>query len=255
MINAFSTSILPLLCKEKSKVHLVNPSDRFLTTISRHFDPRQVRSVRLNEDSVSSERDLSSFQIFDQLISLTILNPQYPVKSARIIRSFPTVRAVSLWFENEFRFAFLRDLPFLFYLPLTRLQIRCAGAASEQSPFDSRLKSGMTSTTITSFIFDSGHYPLSSDLSWSDNNHFLNSAASFLRLLINLRRVRFITNRRQIETFSRIDLWKQLIANCLQLNRVIIQLMDDGDFTARARDIEEQLRNIRPRVIFRIKSL
>ena len=50
-----------------------------------------------------------------------------------------------------------------------------------RSLFDSRLKSSSRSTSL---IFDSGHYPLSSDLSWSHHKPFLIVTVEFRQLTL-----------------------------------------------------------------------
>jgi hypothetical protein len=49
-INAFSLSILPLLHQTRSKVHLKNPSVRFLQMIRQYVDPRQIASLHITEE-------------------------------------------------------------------------------------------------------------------------------------------------------------------------------------------------------------
>ena len=49
----------------------------------------------------------------------------------------------------------------------------------------------------------------------------------------------FIANRRQIVTFLRADQWEQLTVECRRLERVIIQLVDGGEFMWEAEKIEE----------------
>lgn len=77
----------------------------------------------------------------------------------------------------------------------------------------------------------------------------------FLHSLVNVRHVRFITNRFRIETLLEIGQWVKLIGKCLHLERVTIQVMDHVEFMARGKKIEEELRQLRPGVIFRIKSV
>ena len=71
-INAFTTSILPLLRSGYSKVHLNHPSKRLVKIISQHLDSRQVASLHNSDNPHRPGRDLSAFHIFDQLISLTV---------------------------------------------------------------------------------------------------------------------------------------------------------------------------------------
>ena len=86
----------------------------------------------------------------------------------------------------------------------------------------------------TTSNFDSTSSPLGSDSYWlyDDKFCFLQSAAEFIQSLVNICRVRFITNQHQIQTFLQVNQWRKLIIECLRLNDVIIQLVDAGDFLA-----------------------
>ena len=70
-------------------------------------------------------------------------------------------------------------------------------------------------------FFDSGHYSLVSKkyCPFKDPWCCLDSAVKVLRLLTNLQRVRFVTDRFQIETCLQIHLWEKLIQECVQLER------------------------------------
>ena len=76
----------------------------------------------------------------------------------------------------------------------------------------------------------------------------------FIQSLVNVRRVRFIPDRYQIQTFLQFNLWQKLICECLYLDRIMSLLLADGDFAHEAEEIEQYLRYLRPGVIFRIKS-
>ena len=75
-INAFSLNILPLLRQAHSKVHLNDPSTRFLEVIPQGHDPSQVVSLRLTVRLRVLSRYLSSFLTFDQLIRVTAVSEQ-----------------------------------------------------------------------------------------------------------------------------------------------------------------------------------
>ena len=77
----------------------------------------------------------------------------------------------------------------------------------------------------------------------------------FIQSLVNVRQVRFITSRYQIEMFLEVNQWQQLVTECFRLNRVIIQLVDGGEFMQEAENIEQQLRHFRPGMIFRIQTI
>ena len=73
---------------------------------------------------------------------------------------------------------------------------------------------------------------------------------------VNVQRVRLGIRRFQIEPYLalKVDPWRDLINQCVRLDRVIIQLGDDGDLTRIVHDIEQELRLGRPEMIFRIEK-
>lgn len=134
-IEAFSISILPLLREAGIRAHSVDPSEPFLETIREHLDPRQVTCVRLSGDLLEPEHSFSSFRAFNQLISLSLGKPGPSASLGRFLEMFPTVRAVSLWYESEFRFDTFVDLPSSPFNRITRLEFHCAGTSCDHSTF------------------------------------------------------------------------------------------------------------------------
>ena len=256
-INAFSIGILSYLYRAHSRVHLVDPSDQFLKKIPQHLNPKQITSVRLTDNFAPLTRDFTSFRIFDQLISLTIVSQQRLHAISDFLLHLPNVRNLSLWFDGELICNLIPYLASLSDHSITRLQIHLTGVSRNDVPFKTQLRRHVENKKITSFLFDSGQYQ------WrprnlcrhSDSSCFLRSTVKFSRSLVNLRRVRFITDQCQIETSLHINLWQLLVHACVYLERVTIDVLDQGDFTERARNIEQQLRVERPGVIFRINTV
>ena len=256
-INAFSIDILPLLREARTRVQLVNPSDRFLEMVRQHLDPSQVTSIRLPGALLESTQGFSALFTFNRLISVSVVNPGSLVSLGRCLEKFSTVRAVYLWCESEFRFNIFTDLLSSPFNRITRLEIHCAGTSCDHYAIDQRRDRYPRNDSIETFVFDAGHFPLAFDrfCPSEDRFCFLRSAVEFIQSLVNVRRVRFITNRREIVTFLRADQWQQLITECLRLEQVIIQLVDGGEFAWEAEKIEEQLRVFRPGMIFRIGTV
>lgn len=256
VINLFSISILSLIRKAHTNVHLSDPSYQFLQIIPRHLDQNRISSVRLPGALLESRYDFSALHAFDQLVSLTLLNPRSLSPLPEMLRLLPTVRAVSLWFADEFYLGFLQDSFNSYFTGVRRLQLRCAGAVCGLCDLDESWCRYTRNTSILSFIFDSGHYPLHSTpgCRLDPRSCFLRSAGEFIRSLVNVRHVRFITDRYQIQTFLQIEQWQKIIRQCTQLDRIVIQLLGDGDFQRHAENIEEDLRQLRPGLRFRIKS-
>ena len=255
-INAFSIGILPLLQGAFAKIHLVNPLSPLLEMIRQHLDPRQIVSLRITDDYQISTHDLEVFRTFEQLNSVTVLS-RWGIHVIDHLRHFlPNLRRLSFWFDNEsnsHRFRLPRDWS---SPAITHLAIRCPNHCFIHFPTGYQPEHYLKNTTITSFVFDMEYYLRDRDrsLRYANAPLLVKSAFEFLGLLANVRRVRFVINRHRIRTFLRLGQWQQLIAECLSLERVIIQVVDNGDFTQEARNVEQALRQLRPGIVFRIKS-
>lgn len=258
-INAFSTGILPLLRREHTKVHLDNPSHLLLEMILQHLDPRQIASLRFRYGFQQSDNTLLLSRIFRQPVSLTdaIVNQVQTQMINRLLCNLPNVRVVSLllgkaidWYHFQWLAQILSDHS------ATRLRIRSAGMTCGHLHDKKALEPYIPNTSITSCVFDLGRYLLR----WHRPCHrqnpfcFLVSAMKFLHTTINLRRVKFMIGKSQTETFLQVLLWQQLISKCIHLDRVIIKVLDDGDYTQEAANIERELRQTRPGLIFQVKS-
>ena len=256
-IKAFSISILPLLREAGIRVHLVDPAEPFLEAIREYLDPRQVTSVRLSGDLMGPGHSFSSFGAFNQLMCLSLVNPGPPASLDLLLEKFPTVRVVSLWYDSELQFDIFAGFSSSPFNRITRLEIHCAGTSCDHSTFYLRRDCYPRNRSIETFLLDAGHYPLTSSrfCPLKDPSCFLNSAVEFIQSLVNVRRVRFITNQHQMETFLQIHQWEQLVSECRRLERVIIQLVDGGEFMREAENIEQQLRHFRPGLIFRIETV
>ena len=150
-------SILPFLRQTHIKVHLVDASNRFLQIISQHLHRSQISSVRLPTNLVESRYDFSTFRGFDQLVNLTLLNPAGSYAVTRFLLWVPTVRAVTVCFDDESDPQDFRGQFHSAVINVARLQIRCRGAQ-----YDHSITKGVScpykkNTTTKSCIFDSGH--------------------------------------------------------------------------------------------------
>ena len=255
-INAFTPSILPLLRDGHSKVHLKHPSKRFVEMLSQNLDPRQVTSLRIADDPRRLRSDLSAFRIFDQLISLTILSD--PTACALFGRQnhLPKDYLDDLLLERNLYSYSLSILRQLSSYPITHLHIRCTDDCYDYFWPEDLQRRLVKNSTITSFTFDAECYPLakSSHHCFVDSTNYIDSALSFVELLVNVRRVRLIVNRYCLEEILEARRWRRLMGECIHLNRVIVQLKDYGDLKQEATSIERELRQFRPGMIFRIKT-
>ena len=256
IINAFSIAILPLLKAAHAKIHLENPSSLLLQKVRQHLDPSQIASLRLTNDFQIPRHHLPAFQTFDRLTSVTVISENEANAIGYLRCYLPNRRHLSLWFyfvNNSQLFRHVRDLSFF---PITRLQIRCTDNAFYQFQPQHEQYSCMGNTTITSFTFEMEYYPQQRRaFRWvHDSPDLVLSAFEFIGSLVNVRRVRFVTNRQQIPTFLQLNRWQHSFPKCVCLERVIVQLVDDGDFTEEAKNVEQEWRQLRPGIVFRIKK-
>ena len=259
-IDGFSISILPLLQQTHSKVYLNDPSRRFLEMIPQYVDPKQIASIRVTDRLMKSERYFSTLQKFDQLISLTAITMLPTIRLSSLLAHLPNVQRLSLWCEGSTRWFIGRHLKNLQFHSVTNLHIH--GADSDENQYwgcgvkdeDSK------NTSITSLTFDTEYYPPYRARTVSQRNRrevywsLLTFTLKFIESLVNVQRVRLFASRLRVEPHLTVRSWQDLIKKCVRLDRVVIQLVDDGDLTDEANNIEQELRAIRPEMIFRIKS-
>ena len=256
-IHAFSIGILSMLRQEQTKIHLDNPSHRFLQMIPQHFDPRRIASLRVTDDFRSSDHNLSLLRTFDQLLHLTVVSQRKTHLINRLLGHLPNVRFVSLLLDEAINcdhFGQLKQA--LRDHSATHLRIRCADVSCGHPRDDDSLEHYIQNTSITSCVFDFGHDPMHSrrQCRRKDPFCFFDSAMKFIETMINVRRVQFMTVRSQIETFLQVLLWEKLISRCIHLDRVVIKVLDVGDYTQEAANIEQELRRTRPGISFLVKS-
>ena len=259
-INAFSLNILPLFHQTRSKVQLNSPSHRFLEMIPQYFDPRQIASLRTTDEFLPSERHFSTLRTFDQLISLTVIVRRALYLISSLLADLPNVHRLSLWFGGDIILFTFDKLQMLAFHSVTHLHIRCADPGWHHSWSGTQTDGYSKNTTITSLIFDSEYYPNDKGRNTlRRNNHrmssdLLRAMMKFIELLVNVQRVRLLASQFTIDSFLYADIWRDLINRCVRLDRVILQLVDDGDRTQKAHEIEQVLRRSRPEMIFRTKS-
>ena len=261
MIRGFSLNILPLLRQTHTKINLIDPSNPLLEMISRHLDPRQIASLHLTDKFVRSDDGLRSFQTLNQLVNLTVFSDRDDGLIDRLLETLPNILTLTLLLDCPISPDLVSKLYSLDSHPITHLHIRCPGVFS--TGFMSMLPSSsvLMNTKITSFIFDFEYgnprkrFKLSEDHRRWGPTSLVKVVMLFIGSLVNVRRVRFITSRSRIGTLLQFDEWRDALRRCVHLDRVILQLVDDGNFTRQAENIADKLRQFRPRMIFRIEKV
>ena len=130
-VNAFSTSILPLLHGAHTKVHLNNLSERFLQMISEHLDPSQIVSLNIRDCFRTSVCKTCFSANFDQLVSLTLLNQKQWFTIRSFLSSLSSVRNLCLLNDDAFATDALEALQLIPRDQITRLRVRCADVDSD----------------------------------------------------------------------------------------------------------------------------
>jgi hypothetical protein len=259
-VNAFSINILSLLQQTHSKLHLNNPTDRFLERIPEYFDPTQIVSFRITDGLLLSKNYFSTLQSFDQVISLTVIPVTLGDTVSSLLYHLPNVHRLSLWYLTSMCWLIGDPLQNLSSHSITHLHIHCDDSSNNLCWSDKPKGDYFKNTIITSFTFDSEYNPYHRirNLSQSDRRGYDSSlfmeTLRFIQSLVNIQRVRLFTGGFRIAPYFEARHWKDLIEECVRLDRVIIQLVDDRDFTKEEMNIERELRTIRPEMIFRIKS-
>jgi hypothetical protein len=257
-INAFSARILPLLRQMRVKVHLKNPSRQSLVMFDRCLDSKQIVSLRVTDDVQRRILNFSAFRMFDQLAGVTVLSETGTDSIDDVLQCLPNVRHFSLWFGVQFGSDLCQNLFNRSFHPNTHLHIRSAGMRCDPFWTRNQINQTMKNTTIISLTIDSTYKQVNQTSSYfSRLTRYLRSSnppMKFIESLSNVQRVRLVVNRNEIDAYLQIIQWKNVISECLQLDRVIIRLVSRDAFTREAMDIEEKLRRFRPGMIFRIKS-
>lgn len=158
-IDAFSLSILPLLREAHARIHLFNPSNPLLQMIGEYLDPRQIVSLRIDENFRISPHNLPIFRTFVQLTTVTLRTQWGTHLIDDLRRCVPNVRRLSIWFDKEIaldRFSLLRVFS---SPPIANLQVRSPGNSSVVFLNGYQRQHHVTKTTTTSFVFDTKYNP------------------------------------------------------------------------------------------------
>ena len=256
-INAFSMGILQLLRDGYSKVHLNNPSKRFVEMICQHLDPTQVVSVHINNDPLQPGSDLDALRVFDRLSSLTDSSIRESPMLFHYLYNLRNIRRLSLWFKDQLGYSFFDDLAKLSNYEITHLHIHCAGRFFDLNSLEVVSDIFVKNTTITSFTLDWDYNPLRQTPHGVSTYLllFIHSAFKFIKSLVNLRRFRLVITRVHLESILYLPRWQELISECVHLNRVIIHLVGNRISIEETKTLEEEMLKLRPGIIFRIVTV
>ena len=198
--------------------------------------------------------------IFKHVRSSYVANSffEYRVRKARLSpRIFPQrPHSLSLLFSDALHLDLFHELKVLCSIPITRLEIRCPKMRSPPCSSSSPTNSYAKNTTITSFTFDSRFFALKSLACTSFSHprfwHFLNFVVEFSPSLFNVRWVRIVAGDDEIHSLLKKKELKAMIRECVHLRRVIIHLLGERLYLEETKNLEEEMCQLRPGLIFRI---
>ena len=258
LISAFSTNIISLLNKYKTRAHLFDPSDTFIRMIRRKLNPEQIVSFQLSSVYFESKTESKSLAIFNKVMGLTFLNLQALDKISEYGTLFPDLTRLSLRYDNEVNFnelnAAFNQLP----NSIKRFEIHCAGLLCTDSNPRSLRMLYKENFIIEYFLFDMGKHPLSStrNIFLGHNSSFLMMTIKFIRKMVKIQRVCFVTNKYNIEEFLAVDEWMNLVRMCRQLKKVTLKVLEsmspDEQLTQKVLKIQKELHNVRQTIKFQV---
>ncbi|CAF1494244.1 unnamed protein product [Adineta steineri] len=251
-INSFSIHILPVLSKSQIGVHISNFSDTFIRMICQKLNPQQIVSLEFTSTYPESMTTLKSLYTFENVKTLTFVNPQCSSEISTFTERFPSWICVRFWYDNEVNADTFEKMFNQLPSSVKRLEIRIA------RPFHIQCYSIDLNITIKYFLFDLSRFSLSlmNNDSQHPNSHFLMRIIQFIQKMRNIRYVCFITNKNNIGQVLYIDQWMNLARECLQLTTVTMKISgsmsSDQTLTQQLLDLQKALHNIRQTIKFRI---
>jgi len=256
-VQVFSNNILFLLRRNKTKVHLSYSSDRFINMILRTIDPKQIVSLCLNLVRLHSAILPSLFN-FTNVISIILLDCERMEQIKECESCFPNLMSTSLWFNDNINFNIFSQKLNQLRNPIKRFEIRCAKIYCTHSLIDSSNKSCKKNLTIEYFILDVSHSVLSSMYTYvqHDESCFFTTIIDLIQYMFNIRYIRLIINKYNLNQFLYFGQWVRLINECHYLKKITIQIMgniqQDQQLIEELRKIQNYLQIIRESIKFKV---
>jgi hypothetical protein len=253
-ITAFSTNILPLLHKYKTRVHLSEPSKPFTKMILRKLDPEQIVSLQVN----TNHSKLDTLDVFNRIIALTFLGLQHIDRIKDCQAHFLNLICVSFWYDTEVDFYSLSNIFYQLSKTIKRVAIRCAGSfCTHYFSYKTNMEY-LENTTIEYFLIDVSHIPLRSmnNCFHHHSSCFLMMAMSTIKNLINIRHICFVANKYNIEELLDLEQWTNLVIMCRQLKKVTLKVLRTAlrneRLIQKVSAIQKELYNVRQTIKFQI---
>jgi hypothetical protein len=257
-VKAFSDKIFPILTKYQIRLQLADPSLPFINMILRKIQSKQIVSLRLNTYLSWTAPELAWLTGFTNITSLSLLN----LRRINLIHTyeeyFPNLIRLSLCYDNEVDFFILAEILKRLRRSIKRFEIHCGGVLCAHASYYS-LELGYTQNcTIEYLLMDIGHFPLPS-LNECFQNHpscFLMTTTDLIKKMSNIRYVRLVTSRYNLEHVLDANQWKSVVITCHHLNKITVEVLDgileSEQLLQKVMELEKILHNDRPTIQFRI---
>jgi hypothetical protein len=213
--------------------------------ILQKINPGQIVSLHLNTVQLGLEITFSSLSIFTNIISLTLLNPLHVQQINNYAAYCPKLICLSLWYDDEVSFRTVSDILQQLNRPIRRFEIHCSGALCTHHHLDQLNQTYRQNFIVEYFLLDVGHFPLPSmnECYQQQKSCFLMAIIDFIKSMHNIRYVRLITNRYNIDKVFDWNEWKNLINTCQHLKKITVEtlqsMLSGEQFVQKAMEIEK----------------
>ncbi|CAF4409859.1 unnamed protein product [Rotaria sp. Silwood2] len=247
-INVFSTNILLLLRQYEAKVEIYQPANEFINMILRKLKPKQIVSLRLNTIWYWTQPELESLVISTNVISLTLLNFQEINSINKCETYFPNLIRLSLWYDNEVSVGFLNRIFEYLRRSIKRFEVHCPALTCSHYFSNQYNMTFSKNIGIEHFLLDISHFPLSSmnDCLQQNESCFLMTTIDFIQDMSNIRDVRLITNKYNINKLLDLNEWRRLVDNCFLLKKITLKILgnilQDEELVKKITILQEGLR-------------
>jgi hypothetical protein len=223
------------------------------------IDPEQIVSLRIKAADLKSTMALARSSIFNNIISLTLINLQDINQIREYKTCFLKLTCLTLRYDNEVDFHSLCKIFNQIQSPLKRLNIHCDHIRCSHRHIRHLFSMvNKLNDTIEYFLLDVAHISmgLTNGCSQYYDTCFLKSSTDFMTLMSNIRYVRLIINNDNVEKLLGVNEWKGLVEMCRQLRKVTLQLVEDKLIDKRVRQkilkTKEELNNVRDSIEFQV---
>jgi hypothetical protein len=142
------------------------------------------------------------------------------------IAYFPKLIGLSLWYDNEVNFLQLSDILSQLCKPIKRLEIHCPRPYCTRYGVNYPNQTYRKNLTVEYFLFDIGHFSVPWVHQWLHNEEscFLMALIDFIGIMHNIRYVRLVTAKHNVNQFLDWNKWKRLVTMCHQFQKVTVEI-------------------------------